>query len=100
MNKREVEQELNRISKQADFLLEKAEIEMNTVRFLEKQADILILKANDVSIPFDEKENLDKEIDSLRTRIKLEMKMINDAMPEIEKLDEKVQILSREIFTD
>lgn len=89
MNQENIERELTKITTELEVIEKSMTIEFQSVGFLSVQADILLKKVKDDSIPLDEKEQIYKQMDALYTRMKLEEKMILSRGVKVDELEKR-----------
>ena len=93
MKKEILEKELIKVLADAKDLQDKAELEMQTAEFLKNEADKLMAKMADNSIPYDEKEQISKQMEALHTRMQHEIRSFEAGIPKLEALDNRMKEL-------
>lgn len=92
--KREIlEKELNKVLADADELKERADLEAATAEFLGREADKLMGKMKDDAIPFEEKEEISKQMNALHRRMQHEIEAFENDLPKLEALEKRMNEL-------
>ena len=68
-------------------------MEAATAEFLGKEADKLMIKMKDDSIPFDQKELIAKQMDALHQRMMIEIAAFENDLPKLDALDKRMNEL-------
>ena len=93
MKKEILEKELNKVLADANELKERADLEAATAEFLGREADKLMAKMKDDSVPFEEKEQISKQMDALHRRMQHEIEAFENDIPKLEALDNRMNKL-------
>ena len=93
MKKEILEKELNKVLADANELKERADLEARTAQFLGNEADKLMANMKDDSIPFEQKEEISKQMDALHQRMRLEIAAFENDIPKLEALDKRMDEL-------
>lgn len=93
MKKEILEKELLKVLADANELKERADLEAATAEFLGQEADKLMAKMQDDSIPFDQKEAIAKQMDALHRRMQVEIAAFENDIPKLEALDTRMNEL-------
>jgi len=93
MKKEILHEELFKVLADAKELQEKSELELLTAEFLKSEADKLMAKMTDDTIPFEDKEEISKQMDALHTRMKREVRSFEAGIPKLEALDNRMKEL-------
>ena len=93
MKKEILEKELTKVLADANELKERADLEAATAEFLGKEADKLMIKMKDDSIPFDQKELIAKQMDALHQRMMIEIAAFENDLPKLDALDKRMNEL-------
>ena len=89
MKKEDLEKELQAVLKEAEELEERLKLELETVYFLGKESDKLILKWNDPTLSYDQREKVGQQMAALQKRLEHESKAREKDTPRIIALDNK-----------
>jgi hypothetical protein len=95
MKKQEIEQALADLTQKLEIICEEQELEMRTIKFLGLQSDNLLKKSKDDSLPFNEKEEICKQMDALYNRMLMEEQMVMERGKRIEELDNRFDNLKK-----
>jgi hypothetical protein len=93
MKKEILEKELLKVLADANELKERADLEAATAEFLGKEADKLMVKMKDENTPFEQKEEISKQMDALHKRMMLEIAAFENDIPKLEALDKRMNEL-------
>lgn len=93
MNKQQLESELNKVLSDATILQERSETELKTAEFLKGRADALLKKFEDPATPFDEKEQIQKEMNALQVRISYEITQFEKNVVRLKIIENKLNDL-------
>jgi hypothetical protein len=96
MKKEELESELLKVLSDANTLQERSEVELKTAEFLKGQADELLKRFEDPATPIDEKEQLQKEMETLHVRISYEITQFEKNVGRMKILENKLNALRLE----
>ena len=100
MKREEVNQRLLTILEKMESLKEKSDLETMSVKFLGKEADKLIINLSSDEISFEQKEEIYKKIESLKHKIKSEIKIIQSSGLELDSLTKELNEVSSQIIDD
>jgi hypothetical protein len=90
MKKEILEKELTKVLADANELKERADLEAATAEFLGKEANKLMAKMKDDNIPFEQKEEISKQMDALHQRMRLEIAAFENDIPKLEALENRM----------
>jgi hypothetical protein len=93
MKKEILEKELLKVLADANELQERAELEAQTAQFLGNEADKLMAKMKDDNTPFEQKEQISKQMDALHKRMQHEIASFENDIPKLEALDKRMNEL-------
>lgn len=94
MNKKEIEKQLQMVLSEAELLKEKSELDSETVDFLVKECDKLFSKVNNTDLDFEQKESLLKQMEALNQRLIRETQNIENDIPKMVDLENRLKMLS------
>lgn len=93
MKKEDIEKQLIEVLKEADCLQEKCEIEMKTAEFLKNEADKLLIKREDESLTFEQREELSKQMEAMHGRLNREVRQFENGALQLQALEKKLDYL-------
>ena len=93
MKKEILEKELLKVLTEAKVLEEKSEMVFSTANFLRIETDKLIEKMEDDNIPYDEKEEIGKQLIALHKKIECEIRSLENDIPQTTALDDRMNKL-------
>jgi len=93
MKKEILEKELLKVLAEAKILEEKSEMVLSTANFLRIETDKLISKMEDTNIPYDEKEEIGKQLVALHKKIESEIRSLENDIPRMNILDNRIDEL-------
>jgi hypothetical protein len=93
MKKEDIEKQLIAVLSEADRLQEKSEIELKTAEFLKDEADKLLIKMEDKTLGFQERELLSKQMEAMHARLNREVKQFESGALQLQALEKKLDYL-------
>jgi flagellar assembly factor FliW len=95
MKKEILEKELQKVLDEALKLQSASELQLATVVFLHKEADKLMAKMEDPILPYDEKEEVTKQMSALQKRLEHEMGILENDIPKMTALESRLNELNQ-----
>ena len=95
MKKVDIEKQLIAVLEEASRLQEKSEIELETAKFLQDQADKLLAHKDDETLSFEERERLSKQLEAMYGRLKFEIKQFENGALQLLALEKKLDYLKQ-----
>ena len=95
MKKEILEKELKKVLDEAFNLQAVSELQLATVVFLHREADKLMAKMDDLTLPYDEKEEVTKQMSALQKRLENEMGILENDIPKMTALESRLNELNQ-----
>ena len=95
MKKEALEKELNKVLEEAVKLQSASELQLSTAAFMRGESKKLIAKMDDPTLPYDEKEEVSKQMSALQRRLEREMFILKNDIPKMTALENRLAELNR-----
>ena len=95
MKKEALEKELNKVLEEAVKLQSASELQLATAAFMRGESKKLIAKMDDPTLPYDEKEEVSKQMSALQRRLEREMFILKNDIPKMTALENRLAELNR-----
>jgi hypothetical protein len=95
MKKEALEKELNKVLEEAVRLQSASELQLATAAFMRGEAKKLMDKMDDSTLPYDEKEKVAKQMYALQKRLEHELLLLENDIPKMTILENRLNALSR-----
>jgi hypothetical protein len=95
MKKEALEKELNKVLEEAVKLQSASELQLATAAFMRGESKKLMAKMDDQTLPYDEKEEVSKQMSALQRRLEREMFILKNDIPKMTALENRLAELNR-----
>jgi hypothetical protein len=95
MKKEALEKELNKVLEEAVKLQSASELQLATAAFMRGESKKLMAKMDDPTLPYDEKEEVSKQMSALQRRLEREMFILKNDIPKMTALENRLAELNR-----
>lgn len=94
MKRKDLENELQTLLEKLEMLKEESELNLFTSIFLGNEVDKLMDKANDLTLPYDEREKVVRQLIALEKRLKTELLLHDEGVDKLKALENRVNELN------